>query len=137
MYTHKKAKAIEFMVVDALLAADPALRITRSIRHPADFQLLDDNLIDVRADRTAGFAAAPVAAGGAAGCRLGAATSPAWLLWRCALAWAKRSSRAESTTCRNPMSVRLACTREGGAACIAAHPAPQCPPRWLPLLCRR
>lgn len=46
VYTHKKAKAIEFMVVDALLAADPALRITRSIRHPADFQLLDDNLID-------------------------------------------------------------------------------------------
>ncbi|KAL4422624.1 hypothetical protein ABPG75_008821 [Micractinium tetrahymenae] len=46
VYTHKKAKAIEFMVVDALLAADPALRITQRIRDPADFQLLDDGLID-------------------------------------------------------------------------------------------
>ncbi len=47
VYTHKKAKAIEFMVVDALVAADPALRITHRIRDPADFQLLDDGLVDV------------------------------------------------------------------------------------------
>jgi hypothetical protein len=35
------------MVVDALLAADPALNILDRIRAPADFQLLDDNLLDV------------------------------------------------------------------------------------------
>jgi hypothetical protein len=36
------------MVVDALLEADPVLRITDKIRSPAEFQLLDDGLLDVR-----------------------------------------------------------------------------------------
>ena len=56
----RKAKAIEFMIVDALVAADPALRISEQIHDPADFQRLDDGLIDVSA-------AGPGAAGGAGG----------------------------------------------------------------------
>lgn len=44
----RKCKAIEFMVVDALLEADSALRISDKIRSAADFQLLDDNVLDVR-----------------------------------------------------------------------------------------
>ncbi|EFN52480.1 hypothetical protein CHLNCDRAFT_26697, partial [Chlorella variabilis] len=47
VYTHKKCKAIEFMVVDALLEADSALRISDKIRSAADFQLLDDNVLDL------------------------------------------------------------------------------------------
>ena len=43
----RKAKAIEFMVVDALLEADSALRISHKIHDPADFQQLDDGLLDV------------------------------------------------------------------------------------------
>lgn len=35
------------MVVDALLEADSVLRISDKIRSPADFQLLDDGLLDV------------------------------------------------------------------------------------------
>ncbi|PRW20466.1 lysine--tRNA ligase isoform X2 isoform A [Chlorella sorokiniana] len=47
VYTHKKSKAIEFMVVDALVEAEPALRISEKIFDPAQFQLLDDSIIDV------------------------------------------------------------------------------------------
>ena len=47
VYTHKKAKAIEFMVVDALLAAEPALKICNKIRDPAQFKLLDDGIVDI------------------------------------------------------------------------------------------
>ena len=36
------------MIVDALVAADPALRISEQIHDPSDFQRLDDGLIDVR-----------------------------------------------------------------------------------------
>jgi hypothetical protein len=35
------------MVVDALLEADSALRISHKIHDPADFQQLDDGLLDV------------------------------------------------------------------------------------------
>lgn len=37
------------MVTDALLEADPALRISDKIHAPADFQLLDDSLLNVSA----------------------------------------------------------------------------------------
>lgn len=47
VYTHKKAKAIEFMVVDALLAADPVLKISEKIYKPEDFVMLDDGLLEV------------------------------------------------------------------------------------------
>eukprot|EP00887_Chlorella_sp_A99_P000319 scaffold13.g319.t1 len=47
VYTHKKAKAIEFMVVDALLEADRVLRISDQIWSPATFQRLDDTLLDL------------------------------------------------------------------------------------------
>lgn len=41
-------------MVDALTAAEPALRITEKIFSPEQFQLLDDNLIDVRLRGLAG-----------------------------------------------------------------------------------
>jgi HD superfamily phosphohydrolase len=47
VYTHKKSKAIEFMVVDALLEAEPALRICDKIWNPKDFKLLDDGILDL------------------------------------------------------------------------------------------
>ena len=47
VYTHKKSKAIEFMVVDALLEAEPALRICDKIYDPKDFVLLDDGILDL------------------------------------------------------------------------------------------
>jgi len=43
----RKSKAIEFMVVDALVEAEPALRISEKIFDRAEFQLLDDSIIDV------------------------------------------------------------------------------------------
>ncbi len=46
VYTHKKAKAIEFMVVDALLEADKALKFSEDIWSAKDFVRLDDNLLD-------------------------------------------------------------------------------------------
>ena len=46
VYTHKKAKAIEFMVVDALLEADRALKFSEDIWSPEAFIRLDDNLLD-------------------------------------------------------------------------------------------
>lgn len=52
VYTHRKAKAVELMVVDALLEADPALRLSGAIRDPAAFCRLDDGIIDVSFKRT-------------------------------------------------------------------------------------
>lgn len=46
VYTHKKAKAIEFMVVDALLEADKALKFSDNIWDASEFVRLDDNLLD-------------------------------------------------------------------------------------------
>lgn len=46
-YYCRKSKAIEFMVVDALAEAEPALRISEKIYDPSQFQLLDDSIIDV------------------------------------------------------------------------------------------
>ena len=47
VYTHKKAKAIEYMVVDALCAADVAWdsEISKSIWKPQDFQRIDDTVL--------------------------------------------------------------------------------------------
>ena len=45
VYTHKKSKAIEFMIVDALLALDPALKISEKINDPKQFVQLDDGLL--------------------------------------------------------------------------------------------
>lgn len=49
VYTHKKSKAVEFMVVDALVEADPVLKISEKIYTAADFSRLDDGLLEVRA----------------------------------------------------------------------------------------
>lgn len=46
VYTHKKAKAIEFMVVDALMEAEPALCLTEKIWKPEDFVRLDDGVLE-------------------------------------------------------------------------------------------
>jgi HD superfamily phosphohydrolase len=46
VYTHKKAKAVEFMVVDALVEADKALRFTDRIWDPAQFSRLDDSILE-------------------------------------------------------------------------------------------
>lgn len=46
VYTHKKAKAIEFMVVDALLEADKALQFSDKIWDASEFVRLDDNILD-------------------------------------------------------------------------------------------
>ncbi|KAF5379301.1 hypothetical protein D9757_007646 [Collybiopsis confluens] len=43
-YNHKTAKAIEFMIVDALLLAEPFLHIAGKIRKPEEFLYLTDNL---------------------------------------------------------------------------------------------
>jgi len=45
VYTHKKAKSLEFMVVDALKAAEPVLKLTEKIYDPEQFILLNDTLI--------------------------------------------------------------------------------------------
>lgn len=47
VYTHRKAKAIEYMVVDCLLHADAAWggKISNSILSPQDFQRLDDTVL--------------------------------------------------------------------------------------------
>lgn len=47
LQTHKKAKAIEFMIVDALLEANHALNIVDRIWHPSDFVRLDDGIVDI------------------------------------------------------------------------------------------
>ncbi|KFM24211.1 Deoxynucleoside triphosphate triphosphohydrolase SAMHD1-like protein [Auxenochlorella protothecoides] len=46
VYTHKKAKAIELMVVDALLESDAALKLSDRIWDPAEFSLMDDSILD-------------------------------------------------------------------------------------------
>jgi deoxynucleoside triphosphate triphosphohydrolase SAMHD1 len=46
VYTHKKAKAVEYMVVDALIEADSVLKMSEKVGNVAEFARLDDNLID-------------------------------------------------------------------------------------------
>ncbi|KAJ7953628.1 deoxynucleoside triphosphate triphosphohydrolase SAMHD1-like [Quillaja saponaria] len=45
VYTHAKVKAIELMVIDALIKADPCLAISSSIQEPSDFWKLDDSVL--------------------------------------------------------------------------------------------
>lgn len=45
VYTHRKAKAVEFMVVDALLAAEPALNLADRALTVDGFITLDDTLL--------------------------------------------------------------------------------------------
>lgn len=45
VYTHAKAKAIEFMVTDALVAADAYFKFDELIWEPARFKTIDDTLL--------------------------------------------------------------------------------------------
>ncbi|MCH91117.1 metal-dependent phosphohydrolase [Trifolium medium] len=45
VYTHAKVKAIELMVLDALVKADPYLHIASSIHQPSEFWKLDDSIL--------------------------------------------------------------------------------------------
>ncbi|GIL86833.1 hypothetical protein Vretifemale_15033 [Volvox reticuliferus] len=45
VYTNRKCKAVELMAVDALVAAEPLLRITERLDEPGDFISLDDSLL--------------------------------------------------------------------------------------------
>lgn len=45
VYTHAKAKAIEFMVTDALVAADRHFKFNELIWTPQTFKTLDDTLL--------------------------------------------------------------------------------------------
>ncbi|PNY01038.1 protein SAMHD4, partial [Trifolium pratense] len=45
VYTHPKVKAIELMVVDALVLANDYLQISSSIQDPAEYWKLDDSII--------------------------------------------------------------------------------------------
>ncbi|KAG8784818.1 hypothetical protein FRC15_002546 [Serendipita sp. 397] len=46
VYTHHAAKAIEYMVVDALLAADPYLKISEQIDDPQRYVFLTDSILE-------------------------------------------------------------------------------------------
>ncbi|KAI9504646.1 hypothetical protein GGI25_000696 [Coemansia spiralis] len=45
IYSHRAAKAIELMIVDALLAADPVLQISQAISDPNRYQQLTDDVV--------------------------------------------------------------------------------------------
>ncbi|KAH1260086.1 Deoxynucleoside triphosphate triphosphohydrolase SAMHD1 [Glycine max] len=45
VYTHAKVKAIELMVIDALVKANPFLQITSLIHQPSEFWKLDDSIL--------------------------------------------------------------------------------------------
>ncbi|KAK4598108.1 hypothetical protein RGQ29_015555 [Quercus rubra] len=47
VYTHAKVKAIELMVIDALLKANDSLDIASSIHQPAEFWKLDDTILKI------------------------------------------------------------------------------------------
>ncbi|GAB4815190.1 hypothetical protein N2152v2_002236 [Parachlorella kessleri] len=55
VYTHRKAKAIEFMMVDALLEADPVLRLTDKIWDVNQFVQLDDGVLELVENCTGGL----------------------------------------------------------------------------------
>lgn len=44
-YNHKSAKAIEYMIVDALMAAEPVLKFARHINDPDKFVYLTDQIM--------------------------------------------------------------------------------------------
>jgi HD superfamily phosphohydrolase len=45
-YSHKTARAVEYMIIDALLAAEPHMQIARRIRDPKKFLYLTDSIMD-------------------------------------------------------------------------------------------
>ncbi|KAI8583987.1 hypothetical protein K450DRAFT_220918 [Umbelopsis ramanniana AG] len=45
MYTHRKAKAVECMITDILVAADPFLKISESVEDPKKFWKLTDGIL--------------------------------------------------------------------------------------------
>ncbi|KAJ2502072.1 hypothetical protein IWW47_003041, partial [Coemansia sp. RSA 2052] len=45
VYSHRAAKAIEFMLVDAMLIADPVLQLTQAVTCPRLFQSLTDEVV--------------------------------------------------------------------------------------------
>ncbi|KAF5343308.1 hypothetical protein D9756_011590 [Leucocoprinus leucothites] len=46
IYNHKAAKAIEYMIIDALLAAEPHLRIAERVFDPEKFIFLNDSILN-------------------------------------------------------------------------------------------
>lgn len=48
IYNHRKGKAVEFMICDAMLLADKELGICASTQTPEDFQFLTDHIVHVR-----------------------------------------------------------------------------------------
>ncbi|KAL9713864.1 hypothetical protein Ac2012v2_003476 [Leucoagaricus gongylophorus] len=53
IYNHKAAKAIEYMIIDALLAAEPYLRIAERVFDPEKFILLNDSILNTIESSTA------------------------------------------------------------------------------------
>eukprot|EP00002_Diphylleia_rotans_P021988 TRINITY_DN4295_c0_g1_i1.p1 TRINITY_DN4295_c0_g1~~TRINITY_DN4295_c0_g1_i1.p1 ORF type:complete len:257 (-),score=47.02 TRINITY_DN4295_c0_g1_i1:80-850(-) len=47
IYTHRVAKAAEYMITDVLVLADPVLEISKSVDDPEEFTLLNDSIINV------------------------------------------------------------------------------------------
>lgn len=47
MYSHRAAKAVEFMICDALLAADPVLKISSAVDVPEEFGNLSDSIVKI------------------------------------------------------------------------------------------
>ncbi|KAJ1965729.1 hypothetical protein GGI12_000557 [Dipsacomyces acuminosporus] len=45
VYSHRAAKAIEFMLVDAMLVADPVMEISQAIADPRKYQFLTDEIV--------------------------------------------------------------------------------------------
>ncbi|PPR04920.1 hypothetical protein CVT24_007164 [Panaeolus cyanescens] len=45
-YNHKSAKAIEYMIIDALLAADPHMNIVQRIDNPKSYLYLTDSILE-------------------------------------------------------------------------------------------
>jgi HD superfamily phosphohydrolase len=46
VYTHRVGKAVEYMITDALLAADPVLKISDAIDDMHRYMLLDDSILN-------------------------------------------------------------------------------------------
>ncbi|ORX88996.1 HD phosphohydrolase domain-containing protein [Basidiobolus meristosporus CBS 931.73] len=45
IYTHRVGKSIEYMIIDAMLAADPYLNISKAIESPQDYLHLTDDIL--------------------------------------------------------------------------------------------
>jgi len=52
IYNHKTAKAIEYMIIDGLIAAEPFMKITERIQDPKRFLHLTDNIKDTIEETT-------------------------------------------------------------------------------------